>query len=79
MRQFDFVKIIFYSHVRSLFIYGGGELGGAMVRGKLPVPGRPSSLADSRARAYCACSECGGGLFGHFTLIYIVSPLSPSL
>ena len=34
--------------------------------GKLPVPGRPTSLADSRARAYYACSRCGWGLFGHF-------------
>ena len=36
-----------------------------MVLGKLPVPGRPSNLADSRARAYCACSGCGWGLFVH--------------
>ena len=28
--------------------------------------GRPISLDDSRARAYCACSRCGWGLFGHF-------------
>ena len=35
-----------------------------MVLGKLPVPGRPTYLDDSRARAYCACS--GWGLFGHF-------------
>ena len=35
-----------------------------MVLGKLPVPGRPSNLADSRLRAYCACSGCG--LLGHF-------------
>ena len=41
-----------------------------MVLGNLPVPGRPSNLADSRARAYCTCSGCGWGLFGHFTLIY---------
>ena len=35
--------------------------------GKLSVPGRPTSLDDSRARAYCACSRCGlGGVFGHF-------------
>ena len=34
--------------------------------GKLSVPGRPTSLDDSRARAYCACSRCGCGLFGHF-------------
>ena len=37
-----------------------------MVLGKLPVPGRPTNLDDSRARAYCACSGCGWGLFGHF-------------
>ena len=23
-------------------------------------------LDDSRVRAYCACSRCGSGLFGHF-------------
>ena len=28
-----------------------GWLGGTMVLGKLPVPGRPSNLADCRARA----------------------------
>ena len=33
---------------------------------KLPVPGRPTNLDYSRARAYCACSRCGWGLFGHF-------------
>ena len=32
-----------------------------MVLGKLPVPERPT-----RARAYCACSRCGWGLFEHF-------------
>ena len=34
--------------------------------GKLSVLGRPTSLDDSRARAYCACSRCGWGMFGHF-------------
>ena len=34
--------------------------------GKLPVPGRPTNLDYSRTRAYCACSRCGWGLFGHF-------------
>ena len=37
-----------------------------MVLGKLPVLGRPTNLDYSRARAYCACSRCGWGLFGHF-------------
>ena len=37
-----------------------------MVLGKLPVPGRPAYLDNSGARAYCACSRCGWGVFGHF-------------
>ena len=37
-----------------------------MVLGKLPVLGRPTNLNESRAMAYCACSRCGRGLFGHF-------------
>ena len=40
-----------------------------MVLGKLPVPGRPTDLDYSRARAYCTCSRCGRGWFG------ILSPL----
>ena len=45
---------------------GLGWSGGAKVLGKLPVLGRPTNLDYSRARAYCACSRCGWGLFGHF-------------
>ena len=30
---------------------------------KLSVPGRPTNLDDSRARAYCDCSMCGWVLF----------------
>ena len=37
-----------------------------MVLGKLPLPGRPTNLDKSMARAYCACSSCGWELFGHF-------------
>ena len=46
-----------------------------MVLGKLPVPGRPTYLDKSRAIAYCACSRCGRGLFGHFSsrLSYFIS------
>ena len=36
------------------------------VLGKLSVPRRPTSLDDSRAKAYCTCSRCGWGLCGHF-------------
>ena len=45
---------------------GRGWSGGAKVLGNLPVPGRPTNLDYSRARAYCACSRCGWGLCGHF-------------
>ena len=34
-----------------------------MVLGKLPVPGCPANLDQNRARAYCAYSRCGRGLF----------------
>ena len=43
-----------------------------MVLGKLPVLGLPTNL-DKRARACCACSGSGWGLFGHFFLSSIIS------
>ena len=50
-----------------------------MVLGKLPVPGRPTNLDYSRARAYCTCRRCGWGLSRHFSLVYHFSVFSPSL
>ena len=51
-----------------------------MVLDKLPNPERPTNLDYSRARACCAYSGCGWGLFGHlFSLVYYFSFLSPSL
>ena len=44
-----------------------------MVLGKSPVTGRPTNLDYSRTRAFCACSRCGWGLFGHFFLSSIIS------
>ena len=52
---------------------GWGWSGGAKVLGKLPVPRHPTNLDYSRARAYCSCSRCGWGLFGHFFLSSITS------
>ena len=49
------------------------------VLGKISVPGRPTYLDYSRTRAYSACSRCGWGLFGHFSLVYQFSLLSLSL
>ena len=34
--------------------------------GRHIVPGRPTNLDNSWARAYCVCSRFGWGLFGHF-------------
>ena len=47
----------------NLPVTGRGWSGGAKVLGKLPVPGRPTNMDYSRAKAY---SGCGWGLFGHF-------------
>ena len=47
--------------------------------GKLPVPGRPTDLDYSRARAYCLAVGAGGGCLDIFSLIYHFSFLSPSL
>ena len=62
----------------SLYNYWGWS-GGAMVLGKLPVPGRPTNLDYSRARAYCSCNRCGWGVVWTFFLSSITSFLSPSL
>ena len=64
----------------SLFLICGWS-GSAKVLGKLPVLGRPTNLDYSRARACCACSWCGCGLFEHFfsRLSFLCSLLSPSL
>ena len=60
----------------SMNVRGGS--GGAMVLGKLPVPGRLTYLNNSRARASCACSRWG--LFGHFfSLQSFLSSFSLSL
>ena len=43
-----------------------------------PVPGHPTNLDYTKARAYCGCSWCGWGLFGHFfshlSLLFSFSP-----
>ena len=55
----SFNHIISFSSIFNVPLSGWGWSGGAKVLGKLSVPGRPTSLDDSRARAYCACSRCG--------------------
>ena len=50
-----------------------------MLLGKLPVPGRPTYLYISGARAYCACGKAGGGCLDIFSVIYHFSSFSLSL
>ena len=77
----NFTLISVFASETSTFVFPlpTGWSGGAMVLRKLPVPGRPTNLDYSRARAYCPCSRCGWGLFGHFYSHLSFSPLSPSL
>ena len=80
MKQTDMltatVMLDWLVNLTTLFLDRRGWSGGAMVLGKLPVPGRPTNLDHSRARAYCTCSRCGWGMFGHFfsCLSFLSSP-----
>ena len=56
-----------------------GWSGGAMVLGKLPVPGRPTTLTAVGQGSPALAVGAGGGCLDIFTLIYPFSPLSPSL
>ena len=44
--------------------------------GKLSVPGRPTNVGVSRARAYCACSGCRGGWTFFFSRLSFLSSFS---
>ena len=49
-----------------------------MELGKLPVPGRPTTLDTSRTRAHCACDGCGLWVVcTFFSVIYHYSVLLP--
>ena len=56
-----------------------GWSGGAMVLDKLPVLGRPTILITVWQGPIALAVGAGGGCLDIFTLIYPVSPLSPSL
>ena len=56
-----------------------GWSGGAMVLGKLPVPGRPTIWITVGQGPTALAVGSGGGCLDIFTLIYPLSPLSPSL
>ena len=56
-----------------------GWSGGAMVLGKLPGPGRPTIWMTVGQGPTALAVGAGGGCLDIFTLIYSISPLSPSL
>ena len=56
-----------------------GWSGGAMVLGKLPVPGRPTIWMRLGQGPTALAVGAGGGCLNIFTLIYPFFPLSPSL
>ena len=69
-----------YFVICQVLISDSGRSGDAKVPGKLPVPGRPTNLDCSRARAFCDCSRRGWGLFGHlFSRLLFLFPFSLSV
>ena len=56
-----------------------GWSGGAMVLGKLPVPGRPTNLITVGQGPIALAVGAGGGGLDIFTLIYSFSSFSLSL
>ena len=56
-----------------------GRSGGAKVLGKLPVPGRPTTLITVGQGPTALAVDAGGGCLDIFTLIYPFFSISPSL
>ena len=70
----------FFSHLSLLFSFSLlGWSGGAMVLGKLPVPGRPTILITVGQGPIALAVGAGGGGLDIFTLIYPFSSFSLSL
>ena len=74
---------ILFSRLSFLFSFSPsgrrGWSGGAMVLGRLPVPGRPTILITVGQGPTALAVDAGGGCLDIFTLIYPFSLLSPSL
>ena len=64
---------------RSTAISGRGWSGGAMVLGKLPVPGRPTILITVGQGPIALAVGAGGGCLDIFALIYPFFSFSLSL
>ena len=71
----------YFCYTYTLYIYhiNWGWSGGAMVLGKLPVPGRPTMWIKVGQGPTALAVGAGGGCLDIFILIYPFSPLFPSL
>ena len=80
---FSSTSLSFASLSFQVFLQGSihvcGWSGGAMVLGKLPVPGRPTIWIRAGQGPTALAVGAGGGRLDIFTLDYPFSPLSPSL
>ena len=74
-----FLYLLFIVFLSSMTVTCKGWSGGAMVLGKLPVPGRPTIWITVGQGPTALTVGAGGGCLDIFTLIYPFSPLSPSL
>ena len=74
-----FGLIIFSTLCMYIPISYRGWSAGAMVLGKLPVPGRPTIWITVGQGPTALAVGAGEGCLDIFTLIYPFSPLSPSL
>ena len=68
-----------FTLIYPFFPLSRGWSGGAMVLGKLPVPGHPTIWITVGQGPTTLAVGAGGGCLDIFTLIYPFSPLSPSL
>ena len=73
-----FLSLIYQFSFLSPSLWEGWS-GGAMVLGKLPVPGRPTIWITVGQGLTALAVGAGGGCLDIFTLIYPFFPLSPSL
>ena len=68
-----------YCYIFAVFsVFHAGWSGGAMVLGKLPVPGRPTILITVGQGPIALAVGAGGGGLDIFTLIYPFSSFSLS-
>ena len=78
-RFYNVIENLPATFVKPLYNIPRGWLGGAMMLGKLPVPGRPTVWITVGQGPTALAVGAGGGCLDIFTLICPFFPLSPSL